>query len=343
MTAVAQDERSRWSVAAPFFVHGRERWLDDFLRDDSLEFRKVPASGETGPGWHNRRSRGTPVSRWRDIWKHAGRARDDSPEGIITIFPQLALMAGLQNRKRDRKLIAWCFNVGARPGGMQRRLARRAFRNVDRFVVHASGEIPVVADWFDIPPERIRFAHLQQTPLEIVCGEEEREPFIAAMGSANRDYPTFFDAIEGTGIPVRLLAAPRLLDGLRVPENVTVLPPTTMDGSRRLAQAARISVVPLNDTATASGQVTVVEAMRMNRPVVATRTVGTRDYIEDRETGMLADPKDSAGLRRAIVELWEDRALRARLAANAAAFADTYLSDEAAAASLHGTIRELRA
>ena len=336
-----QPHRERWSVAAPFFTREDARWLDDFVSDERLSFRKVAASPDDGLGWHGRRVRGTPVSDWKHIWNHARRAGGRDTDGIITLFPQLAAMAGLQNGAGSRKIVAWCFNVGARPGLPQRLVARRAFRRVDRFIVHATGEIPVIADWFDIPPERIRFVHLQQAPLAIVREEDGQAPFIAALGSADRDYRTFFEAIAGTGIPARVLAAPRALAGLDVPANVTILPPMSSDASRSLAQAARVSVIPLQDTPTASGQVTVVEAMRMRRPIVATRTVGTRDYIDDRETGMLVEPGNAEQLRRAIVELWEDPRLRTRIADGGHGFAERTLSDEAGAASLASIIREL--
>ena len=63
----------------------------------------------------------------------------------------------------------------------------------------------------------------------------------------------------------------------------------------------------------------LLEAMAAGLPVVGTRVAGIEEAIEDRRTGLLVPPKDAPAIARAILELARDRALRARLSANAAA------------------------
>jgi glycosyltransferase involved in cell wall biosynthesis len=108
-----------------------------------------------------------------------------------------------------------------------------------------------------------------------------------------------------------------------------------------LSKAALFSVVPLKDGDTAAGQVTVVEAMRLGRAVVATRAPGTVDYIRDSETGLLVEPNSPSELADAMTKLWNDAALRGRLVSNAAFFADEILSDEAAAEALLDIMRKV--
>ena len=43
--------------------------------------------------------------------------------------------------------------------------------------------------------------------------------------------------------------------------------------------------------------------MMMGKAVIATRTHSSVDYVEDNVTGMLVDPCDAKGMRRAIVHL----------------------------------------
>jgi glycosyltransferase involved in cell wall biosynthesis len=102
-------------------------------------------------------------------------------------------------------------------------------------------------------------------------------------------------------------------------------------------------VVPLRDVAAASGQVTVIEAMRMGRAVLATRSIGTEDYVYDGENGLLVEAGNPVLLADRMQQLWETESLRNRLASAAYQFADSHLSDEAAADALVRILREAAA
>jgi glycosyltransferase involved in cell wall biosynthesis len=61
---------------------------------------------------------------------------------------------------------------------------------------------------------------------------------------------------------------------------------------------------------------TVLESMACGTPVVAFQVGGIPDMVRHRLTGLLVAPQDVEGLRTAIIELLEDRAGRAEMAAN---------------------------
>jgi len=336
-----QESRPTWSVVAPFFRGtSGDRWIDDFIPNSPWEFRKVPLSA-AGDDWHLRSKRATSVSKWLRYWDQSRRAFP--AWGLITNFPQAALAMAVQKtlRRLDVPLLAWCFNLGQYPHGLKRLGARIALKSVDRFVVHSTGEIGRISEFLDVPPNRIEFVPLQRAPIAIEASEETKCPFVAAMGSANRDYATFFKAADITGLPCKVVASPRSLDGLRVPSNVAVEHGLSAAQCHRVVQQSRFSVVPLLDPNIASGQVTVIESMRMNRPVIATRSMGTTDYIRDSETGTLVPPREPEALAAAMLQLWDDASLRQRYARNAAEFAEESLSDPAAARALARIILEL--
>jgi glycosyltransferase involved in cell wall biosynthesis len=64
-----------------------------------------------------------------------------------------------------------------------------------------------------------------------------------------------------------------------------------------------------------------LEAMAVGRPVVATGTGGSAEYLRDGENCLLAAPGDPAALARAVARLQSDAALRARLVAGGRATA----------------------
>src|SRR4051794_39566571 len=187
------EHRPSWSVVAPFFHGGsRDRWIDDFITDERWAFRKIPL--RSVDDWHSRASRATGVAQWLEYWDQARRALPAS--GVITVFPQPALAAALLKklRRSAAPIIAWCFNLGEHPQSLKRLTARAAFKSVDRFIVHSSGEVPKVAGLLSIPRDKIEFVPLQRAPIPIEAEEDTESPFIVAMGSANRDYRTFFKA-----------------------------------------------------------------------------------------------------------------------------------------------------
>lgn len=333
----------QWNVAAPFFTGDMadQRWLDDYVDSPAYRFRKIPFAC-SATNWHQRTSRGTTLGGWRTYWDTAGGALKGA-DGVVTIFPQLAVMAGIRRMLGLGKppIIAWCFNIGEFPGGPRRLAARIALRGVSRFIVHSTAEIPLLADYLGIDHARVRFVPLQRAPLPVTDAEDEANPFIVAMGSANRDYATLIEAARTTALPVTIVASPRSVAGLDIPANVTLLSGLDIAECRALAQRARISVVPIADVAAASGQVTVLEAMRMARAVIATHSIGTVDYVEDGKTGRLVPGGDAAALGQAMQELWDDAVLRNRLATAGARYAEESLSDEAAGRALREILDEV--
>nr|WP_232307110.1 glycosyltransferase [Sphingomonas sp. Y57] len=326
-----------WTVAAPFFTAGNEadRWLDDLVDAPGHRFLKIAAMPATGSDWHRRAMRATPVAQWLRHWRQSARALAQG-DGVVTVFPQLALTAAIQRRigRRDTPIVAWCFNIGRFPSGWKRHIAGFFLRSIDMFVVHSRGEIALLRDRLMIDETRICFVPLQRAAIPTTGDEETVAPFALAMGSANRDYATLYEACRRAGLPLTLVAGRHALPTEPPPPNVTLCSDLDPDACLRLAQRARLSIVPLADVAAASGQITVIEAMRMGRPLIVTDAIGSRDYVVDDVTGLLVPPGDPAALAAAMQRLWDDAALRTRLSDAARRFAEDALSDEAAAAAL---------
>jgi hypothetical protein len=329
-----------WTVAAPFFdenCSANTPWLDDFVPSSHHSFTKVPhRSRSIRERWHMRSSRNTPLAKWLGFWQQAGEAWQTTEGGVITVFPQLAAMTGLRKRfsQKDVPLISWCFNVGALYPGLKQVLSQDVLQRVDRFVVHSKRECETVSAWLNLPQSRFEFVPLQRAPIPLLASEEVEDPFVLAMGSANRDYETFFAAVEKLGVRTIVVASPRALPSFNVPANVELRSGLTFEECHRLAQQARVNVVPLIDHATGAGQVTIIEAMRMSRPLIATRCTGSEDYIQHGETGLFVQPHSVQDMTDAIAQLWSDETLRGSLGQAAGHYAAEHFSDEAAGSRL---------
>jgi glycosyltransferase involved in cell wall biosynthesis len=273
---------------------------------------------------------------WRDYalharsgWKDATQAGDHS--GIVTCFPQLALMVGLRKKMSRRRLpvVAWTFNLGHVPQGVMQRIASVGLAQMDRIVVHSRSEVDIYARCFGLPRERFQFVPLQAPERQITIPEDREHPYVIAMGSARRDYPLLVDALSRLGLPATIVAAPHALEGIRIPDNIQVKSSLTQQQCFELLQAARLHVIPIRNTDTASGQVTLVESMSHKRPTIVTRCLATVDYAVDREEVRFVPQGDVAALTDAIAELWGDESLRARMSERAFERARREFSDEA--------------
>jgi glycogen(starch) synthase len=72
---------------------------------------------------------------------------------------------------------------------------------------------------------------------------------------------------------------------------------------------------------------TVVEALAVGTPVIATRTGGVAEVVRDGENGLVVEPGDPAALAAAIRRFFGEEGLAERLRANAAPSVADYTAD----------------
>ncbi len=324
-----------WVVAAPYFETAADRWISDSVVGGRHRFTLVPRVGDDR-NWHQA-SASAGVGEWADRGRQALAAIAAPADGIITVFPQLAATtAGLKRVRCDRRpLVAWLFNTEGIATGIRRAGARVALRQVDRFVVHSTAEIPVYGRLLGLPVERFSFVPLQYGgEVEAARPPDQDEPYVFATGTGYRDYETFFAAMGKLGHRTLVLASDRALRGLTVPDNVEILSQISRPEIRRLVRHAAVNVVPLTGEGTTAGLVTIVETFRHGRSMVITRRPGLDDYCSENENVLCADPGDAGELAAAVDTMWSDESERARLDRAALEFAEANCTDGAAAAAL---------
>lgn len=337
---------THWTIAAPF-IHNLEQdgeWLAPYVAGDRHHFNIIPRPAPLHP-WHNQASAFTNYAEWLTYLQHGMDAIKATDGGVITVFPQLASVVGMYQQLSRRKIpvVAWLFNVGTCQSGLRRWAARASLQHINRFVVHTRRECDIYSQWLGLPKERFVFLPYQVAEMPVTYDENTTQPFITAIGSAHRDFPTLFQAVETLKLPTVIASGSRALKGLQLPAQVQAPLGIGKQDCLRLAQEARINIVPMKTNAhiTAAGQVTIVEAMRMGRVVIASRCNGAEDYIIHGETGLLVEPGSTQALIRAIEMLWDDPQLRNKIGHNARNYAAQHFSDEAAGISLQNVLDDV--
>lgn len=223
--------------------------------------------------------------------------------------PQVVREFFLPEHQPER--LAWRF---------KRFLRRVAFRRTAAIVVYASQERRLAADYLALPEERFHTVLFHTNVLQPELVTEARYGF--AAGRSERDYRTFFDAIRGLDYPFVVVADRASVAGLDVPGNVELHCDIPLAEYLRLLRSAAFVVVPLLPRQRSTGQVVILEAYALGKPVVATRVVGTTDYVCEGETGLLCDTEHPQQMRAAIERLLGDPAARERMGRNALALVE---------------------
>jgi Glycosyl transferases group 1 len=187
----------------------------------------------------------------------------------------------------------------------QLHLSDAQLRFVDRNVVYSQA-------WIDAQRPSVRdravFAPL---PADGDFGalETTDEGYVFAGGGSGRD---FIEAMDGNAATLRIVTfGPETLGWTGpLPKNVEVEWTMPLHDFLERMAGARIVAVPLRDGSSDFGQTTLVQALALGKPLVATRSPGVIDYVDDGREGLLVDAGDVAGYREAIVRLEEDIGLR---------------------------------
>lgn len=186
----------------------------------------------------------------------------------------------------------------------------RLHTHIDRIICHIEIQRSV-AEQSGVPHAKVAVVpygidHRFWRPLQV-----DQDDLICAVGMERRDYPTLFDGMRGSPIPIVVAAASPWFDKPGVKTKCP--PPATLTVGqfdylqlRELYARSRFVVVPLLDLDFQAGITTILEAMAMGKPVVVTRTRGLQDagVVRHGENGLFVAPGDAMDLRRAVDHLW---------------------------------------
>lgn len=197
-------------------------------------------------------------------------------------------------------------------------LQRFSYAAVDLMCVSARKEREQYSQRLRVPLQRLRFIPWHTNVLQ-----PQRHPatenVIFSAGRTGRDWQTLARAVAGVAARTVVVCPKSEAAKVAFPPEVTVLTDVPYARYRELLSAARIVLIPLEPHVYSSGQVVILEAMALGKPVITSRVLGSEDYIEDGVNGLLVAPGDARELRAAIDKVLSDPALEESLARNALA------------------------
>jgi len=193
---------------------------------------------------------------------------------------------------------------------LKRFFQRKSFSQMDCIFVSSKSEIKTYSSRLNISPNKFQFLPFHTNIVEPRISEET-EDYIFSAGRTERDYSTLIQAVKGLDHKLVIVTDKINVEKIRDGPGAEFLIDLPYQEYLKLLNKAKIVVIPLNPVVKSTGQVVMLEAMALGKPVIASRVTGSLDYIEDGVNGLLVNPKDVLDLRNKIVWLLDnpDRAL----------------------------------
>ena len=206
----------------------------------------------------------------------------------------------------SKQIMTEIFVDEPRPASLRWRLKEKIYKRIARrslgIITNSQAEIHALAERLGLPENRFRYVPLNTT-LSPVTFPLPGDGFILAAGRSLRDYTTLLQAAAHIPAPITIIGGSDDLLQANLPPTVTLLREVDRDTYLDYVRRCSIMVLPLLQTTRPTGQVVLLEAMSCGKPVIATRQVGTIDYIDHKKTGLLIPPFDATALATATNHL----------------------------------------
>lgn len=271
---------------------------------DSLYDTSIEADPKFLPWWHEA------LALWR-------RARDY--DAVVTMGVRESMAYGLLcalTGRRSKQIMCEVF-IDAPSSSPIWRLKNAIYRHVAHralgLLANSSKEVETMAQRYRVDSSRIRYVPLN-TNIANPKMESEDDGFLLSAGRTLRDYATLIAAIRRLpNVPTSVICGQHDVQGLEIPSHVTVFHEIPRGEYLDKLRRSRLVALPLLNTERATGQVVMLEAMAMGKPVITTRSPGTVDTIEHEKNGILIAPGDANALAQEIERLWNDPSLREQI------------------------------
>ncbi len=173
----------------------------------------------------------------------------------------------------------------------QLNLTPAQLEQIDRVIVYASVQAAALG------PKGVFLPLPADGDFEAARGCGGSGDYVFAGGGAGRDFATLVEAVRGTDVRLQLVVI-RAAPGWRSAVERRRARPGAAGPLPRTDGGRSVRVIPLVARDSPHGQTTLVQALALGLPIVATRSVGIVDYVEDGEKGYLVEPGDVGALRR---------------------------------------------
>ena len=266
------------------------------------------------------------------------------------VFTPLAAFFPLAARTRRLPVVVINFGLNLiwrRASQARRALLRASLRSAARVICLGESQRLELISLAGLDPERVV---TMLVPIDDQFfqprGAADNRMVLSVGKDLARDYATFLEAVRPVDAEVALVAHPRNVDSLELPPNATLRGGVPFLELRELYAAAACVVLPQRRDSYAYGSeggglTSLLEAMAMGRPIVASDRAILRDYVDDGVEALVVPAEDPAAMREAVERVLADAELARSLGAAARARVERSNTSSGFAAGLAPLLRSV--
>ena len=144
------------------------------------------------------------------------------------------------------------------------------------------------------------------------------EPYAVSAGRSGRDYDLLVKCFTQLNYPLHIICdSTAVIKDQLLPQNIKILRHCYgHDYINELANAKMV-VIPVAADNISAGQMVLIQAMALSKPIIITDTNTTVHYVEKGKTALLVEKGSAEQMIKAVEELWSNEVLAKDLAKNA--------------------------
>ena len=148
--------------------------------------------------------------------------------------------------------------------------------------------------------------------------EYKGEPYAVSAGRSGRDYDLLVQCFSQLGYPLHIICDSVIaIEDQTLPKNIKILRHCYGSNYFNELAGARVVVIPVAADDISAGQMVLIQAMALQKPIIITDTNTTSHYVEKGKTAVLVEKRNKEQMIKAVKELWANDMLAKELAKNA--------------------------
>ena len=211
------------------------------------------------------------------------------------------------------------FNSAAESGKILK-LNQFASKSIDGVIYHSSKQLEYYKKFYPWLVKKSKFIAFG-TDIEYFKRDEkeniETDNYIISIGYSMRDFETLikaFKKVKNKEIKLKIIGTTKLEVNDKRIELIKAIPKRELNIQ---IQKAKFGILPLEYKNFSFGQMTLLQQMYYKKAVITARVPSMIDYIEDKKTGILYEPKNIKDLEEKITLMIENDKLREEIGNNA--------------------------
>lgn len=162
---------------------------------------------------------------------------------------------------------------------------------IDKIICFSSQECLYYTKLFNAKKDKFEFIQLGEVllkpPLKYLSDGQAERDYILSIGYSNRDFDFLIDILKDSNYKVKIYSG----KNLKGSDNIHISSEFLGKKAWDVISRCRCLAIPLKDTNIAAGNLTILHAMQLGKPVIVTDSKGIYDTVTHGENGFIV-PND---------------------------------------------------